>query len=218
MDKPPPCNIYIFSILLSAFVFASCAEDSIAIVSADAKIVFDFAEDLSSSQRLSVFVRLSSNVRRVENIDVRFSGGGETYSWNIENPVLLQSGKESWAGYSHLELPSNLKHFPKGSYDFECVDSTGESAKGNFFIEYDEKLFGEFSREKFSGGEWSERIAVYSEIGELLHFAENENNKSDEIIFREIEDSFFLRHLYQAENVVCLGPKIFKEGVEENGQ
>ncbi len=218
MDKPPPCKIYFFSILLSAFVFASCAEDSIAIVSADAKIVFDYAEDSSPSQRLCVFVRLSSNVRRIENIDVRFSDGSETYSWKMENPVLMQSGKEAWAGYSHLERPSNLKNFPKGTYDFECVDSTGESARGNFLVEYDEKSFGEFSREKFSGNGWSERIAVYSEIGELLHFSEDENDKSDEAIFRETKDSSFLRHLYQAENVICLGPKIFKEGVDENGQ
>ncbi|MDE6068897.1 MAG: hypothetical protein K2F89_08120 [Treponemataceae bacterium] len=64
----------------------------------------------------------------------------------------------------------------------------------------------------------SERFAVYSEIGELLHFDENKKNQSDEKFFHEIKDSKFLRHIYQSQNVICLGPKIFKEGVDENGQ
>ena len=218
MDKPPPCKIQFLSILFWAFVFASCAEDSIAIATADAKIVFDFEDEKNPAQRLSVFVNPSSNVRRIENIDVKFSDENELYFWKIENPILIQSGKESWAGYSHLEASANFKNFPKGNYDFECVDAAGNSAQGNFLIDYDEDLLGGFSSEKFSGEKWSERIALYSEIGELLHFSKNEKNYGDEKFFHDIKDSHFLRHVYQARNVICLGPKIFKGGVDENGQ
>lgn len=218
MDKPPPCKIHFFSILFSVLVFASCTEDSIAIVSSDAKIVFDFEDEGNPVQRLSVFVKPSSNVRRIESIDVKFSDGKEMYSWKIENPILFQSGKESWAGYPHLEASANLKKFPKGSYDFECVDAAGNSEHGIFFVDYDENLLGGFSSENFSGEKWSEQVALYSGIGELLVLSKNEKKYGDEKFFQDIKDSNFLRHIYQARNVICLGPKVFKGGVDENGQ
>ena len=218
MDKPPPCKIHFFSILFSVLVFASCTEDSIAIVSSDAKIVFDFEDEGNPMQRLSVFVKPSSNVRRIESIDVKFSDGKEMYSWKIENPILFQSGKESWAGYPHLEASANLKKFPKGSYDFECVDAAGNSEQGIFFVDYDENLLGEFSSENFLGEKWSEQVALYSGIGELLVLSKNEKKYGDEKFFQDIKDSNFLRHIYQARNVICLGPKVFKGGVDENGQ
>ena len=218
MDKPPPCKIHFFSILFSVLVFASCTEDSIAIVSSDAKIVFDFEDEGNPVQRLSVFVKPSSNVRRIESIDVKFSDGKEMYSWKIENPILFQSGKESWAGYPHLETSANLKKFPKGGYDFECVDAAGNSEQGIFFVDYDENLLGEFSSENFSGEKWSEQVALYSGIGELLVLSKNEKKYGDEKFFQDIKDSNFLRHIYQARNVICLGPKVFKGGVDENGQ
>lgn len=218
MDKPPPYKIHFFSILFSVLVFASCTEDSIAIVSSDAKIVFDFEDEGNPVQRLSVFVKPSSNVRRIESIDVKFSDGKEMYSWKIENPILFQSGKESWAGYPHLEASANLKKFPKGSYDFECVDAAGNSEQGIFFVDYDENLLGEFSSENFSGEKWSEQVALYSGIGELLVLSKNEKKYGDEKFFQDIKDSNFLRHIYQARNVICLGPKVFKGGVDENGQ
>ena len=218
MDKPPPCKIHFFSILFSVLVFASCTEDSIAIVSSDAKIVFDFEDEGNPVQRLSVFVKPSSNVRRIESIDVKFSDGKEMYSWKIENPILFQSGKESWAGYPHLEASANLKKFPKGSYDFECVDAAGNSEQGIFFVDYDENLLGGFSSENFLGEKWSEQVALYSGIGELLVLSKNEKKYGDEKFFQDIKDSNFLRHIYQARNVICLGPKVFKEGVDENGQ
>ena len=218
MDKPPPCKIHFFSILFSVLVFASCTEDSIAIVSSDAKIVFDFEDEGNPVQRLSVFVKPSSNVRRIESIDVKFSDGKEMYSWKIENPILFQSGKESWAGYPHLEASANLKKFPKGSYDFECVDAAGNSEQGIFFVDYDENLLDEFSSENFLGEKWSEQVALYSGIGELLVLSKNEKKYGDEKFFQDIKDSNFLRHIYQARNVICLGPKVFKGGVDENGQ
>ena len=218
MDKPPPCKIHFFSILFSVLVFASCTEDSIAIVSSDAKIVFDFEDEDNPVQRLSVFVKPSSNVRRIESIDVKFSDGKEMYSWKIENPILFQSGKESWAGYPHLEASGNLKKFPKGSYDFECVDAAGNSEQGIFFVDYDENLLGGFSSENFLGEKWSEQVALYSGIGELLVLSKNEKKYGDEKFFQDIKDSNFLRHIYQARNVICLGPKVFKGGVDENGQ
>ena len=218
MEKPPPCKIHFFSILFSVLVFASCTEDSIAIVSSDAKIVFDFEDEGNPVQRLSVFVKPSSNVRRIESIDVKFSDGKEMYSWKIENPILFQSGKESWAGYPHLEASANLKKFPKGSYDFECVDAAGNSEQGIFFVDYDENLLGEFSSENFLGEKWSEQVALYSGIGELLVLSKNEKKYGDEKFFQDIKDSNFLRHIYQARNVICLGPKVFKGGVDENGQ
>lgn len=216
MEKPPPekFNLISLSFLAFCFVLFSCAEDGVDAPEAQANIVFDFEDEKNPSQRLSVFVAVFSNVRRVENISVKH---GE-YFWKIENPILFQSQENSWAGYMHLSPPSNLKKIPRGEYSFECVDAAGNSAQGNFLIDYDENLFGEFSSEKFSGGKWSERIAVYSEIGELLHFSKNEKNYDDEKFFRDIKDSHFLRHVYQAQNVICLGPKIFKGGVDENGQ
>ncbi|MBD5433914.1 MAG: hypothetical protein HDR35_06445 [Treponema sp.] len=216
MEKPPPEKFNFISLSIFFFCIAlfSCAEDKIDAPEAQANIVFDFEDEKNPAQRLSVFVAVVSNVRRVENVS---ASHGE-YFWKIENPVLFQSREKSWAGHMHLSPPPNLEKFPRGEYSFECVDAAGNSAQGNFFVDYDENLFGEFLSENFSGGKWSERIAVYSEIGELLHFDENKKNQSDEKIFHEIKDSKFLRHIYQSQNVICLGPKIFKEGVDENGQ
>ena len=216
MEKPPPEKFNFLSLpfLAFCFLFVSCAENNVDAPEAQANIVFDFEDEKNPAQRLSVFVSVFSNVRRVENISVKH---GE-YFWKIENPILFQSQENSWAGYMHLSLPSNLEKFPRGEYFFACVDAAGNSAQGNFLIDYEEDLLGEFSSEKFSGGKWSERIALYSEIGELLHFSKNEKNYGDEKFFHDIKDSHFLRHVYQARNVICLGPKIFKGGVDENGQ
>lgn len=216
MEKPPPekFNFISLSFLLFCFALVSCAEDKVDAVEAQADIVFDFEDEKNPAQRLSVFVAVFSNVRRVESVSVRHGD----YLWNIENPILFQSGENSWAGYMHLSPPSNLGKFPRGEYSFECVDAAGNSAQGIFFVEYDENSLDRFSPETFFGGEWNERIALYSEIGELLHFDANEKKQSDETLFFAVKDSCFLRHVYQARNVICLGPKIFKEGVGENGQ
>lgn len=216
MEKPPPENFNFISIVFLLFCFAlfSCAEDKVNASESQANIVFDFEDEKNPVQRMSVFLAVSSNVRRVENISVKC---GE-YFWKIENPILFQSRENSWAGYMHLSPPSNLAKFPRGEYSFECVDAAGNSAQGIFFVEYDENSLKEFSYEKFSGGRWKERLAAYSETGDLLYFDEIKKNQRDEAILKNVRDSHFLRHIYQARNVICLGPKVFKGGVDKNGQ
>lgn len=215
MEEPPPNKICFLAILFIAICFCvSCTEDKVAIVYAKPNIVLDFAETGIPLQRLSVFVQITSNVRRLDYIVVK---SGE-YTWTIEEPFIFEYEEKSWAGYMHLEPPSNLGKFPKGKYSFEVVDAIGGKAEGSFSVSYDDELIDkEFSAKIFSARKWKERVAVYSEQSELLYFdAPKEDWKNDKQVFSFVKDSDFLRCVFEIGMQICFAPKIYKDGGSKN--
>lgn len=170
-------------------------------------------------QRLSVFVELASNVRRVEYLCVKYGD----YVWTVESPVLLESGGRQWAGSPRLEPPPGANGtkgaFAPGDYIVECVDSAGEKTEGTFFVAYDKTLLEADVQgllEKLPATR--ERYAVYSDSNELLYFdMANDRWYDDDAIFKDVKDSSFYRKALLSGNVVCFMPKIFKDGEKPDG-
>lgn len=171
------------------------------------------------SQRLSVFVEVYSNPRRLESVTVRRGD----YSWNIDSPVLIQSGGRSWAGSSRLEPPPGPNAAPgwfePGLYTVECVDAAGEKSESSFYISYDTELLktepANFAQ-KFSNAQ--SRVAVYSDANELLYFdARKDNWFDDSRIFKDIKNSSFYREALFSGSSLCFMPKIYKDGEKSDG-
>lgn len=217
MEEPPPNKTCILKIFLCAiaFLFFACAEEKVNIVSSYANLVLDFPETGKPNHYLSLFAEFSSNVRRLEYISVWH----DAYNWKIETPLLFQAENKSWAGYMNLAAPPNLKKIPKGRYVFDCIDAAGNKAQGSFYVEYDDSLLDEeFSMENFLSSSWRKRVAVYSEAAELLYFdIPNEKWMKDENVFSSVKNSNSLRHIFKKGEIICLAPKIYKDGGSSNG-
>lgn len=229
MKKPPPADNRNFSLaffIAAAFVFSfslfSCSDDPVATAAVQANLIMDWEDGQSLPvERLSVFVELSSNVRRVESFSVK---SGE-YSWNVDSPILFESGSRKWAGWTHLEpppaAPGKRAAFPLGSYEAECVDAAGKKDKAVFAIVINAAL-REATSDKIEGlvSVPQKRVAVYSDSGELLYFDSAKNNwLNDEAIFSGVKDSAYYRNSISAGSALCFMPKIYKDKKEnENGE
>ncbi len=226
MSKPPPdCKIFIslFSVLLLnsfALVISACSEDPVNVSAVNASVVFDWQDNETlPSQRLSVFVETVSNVRRVESLLVK----NTDYSWNIESPLMVRDGQRQWAGYMHLEPPpagdDGLGKFPQGLYSLECIDAAGHKSGQTFTVHYNYDLLKTYAvqaEEKIS--EMNKKIAVYSEQDELLFFDKPSDRWLDDAaVFKNVRHSFYMRKAYIGGGVICLLPKIYKEGANPDG-
>lgn len=184
-------------------------------MSMNSNLILDWQDDESLPvQRLCVFAELSSNARRLESLIVKRDG----YVWNIDSPILIQSGDRQWAGSPHLEPPVGLNgaagSFAPGDYFVECVDAAGEKAQGSFFVAYDKSLLDSFAKDlpqKIPAVK--ERLAVYSESNELLYFDERKESWfDDEAVFNGVKNSSYYRKTRMTGNLLCFEPKIFKDG------
>lgn len=220
MKEPPPATNckFSFAAFLAFFcvlVLFSCSEDRVNILSLNSNLILDWQDDESlPEQRLCVFAELSSNARRLESLIVKRDG----YVWNIDSPILIQSGDRQWAGSPHLEPPVGLNgaagSFAPGDYFVECVDAAGEKAQGSFFVAYDKSLLDSFAKDlpqKIPAAK--ERLAVYSESNELLYFDERKESWfDDEAVFKGVKNSSYYRKTRMTGNLLCFEPKIFKDG------
>ena len=200
--------------------FCACAEDPVNISYTQAYLVFDWQdEENPPEQRLCVFEELSSNVRRLESISVRRG----SFVWNVDAPILLQTGERQWAGGARLEPPladnGETGIFEQGEYFVECLDSAGEKADSTFSIVYNAALL------EAKSGEVGEivksaqkKLAVYSETNELLYFdAPRENWFDAEAVFKAVKNSSFYRETFSTGSVICFMPKILKDGDKSDG-
>ena len=104
--------------------------------------------------------------------------------------------------------------FESGSYSVECMDAAGEKASANFMISYNAALL-EAKPAEVEGiiPAAYKRLAVYSDSNELLYFdAPKENWFEAEAVFKGVKNSCFYREVLSAGTVVCLMPKIYKDG------
>ena len=220
MNKPPPATnftfpLFIASLILAAPFFLACSDDPVHVSSTQSYLVLDWPDEESfPSQRLSVFVELGSNARRVERLSIKHGD----YVWNVESPILIQSAGRQWAGSSRLEPPQGINGaagvFEAGDYFVECVDAAGKSSEGTFFVAYDKSLLETLAADlpqKLPAVR--ERLAVYSESNELLYYdVRNDKWYDDAMVFKGVKNSSFYRKALMSGTVVCFEPKIFKDG------
>ena len=219
MKKPPPADNRIFSLFLLlpalfAFCFCSCSDDAVDVTTVSANLILDWQDERSlPEERLSVFVEVSSNARRVESFSVK-SGD---YTWNVESPILFQDQNRQWAGWPHLSPPPGSDGerglFPLGEYLVECVDAAGKKDTATFSIVINAALLDSDPRQAESILYYvTKKVAVYSESNELLYFDAAKNNWFDDAaIFAGVNDSAFYRNTLSSGSALCLMPKIFKE-------
>ncbi len=185
-----------------------------------ASLVLDWQDNENPPlSRLSVFVNLSSNARRLESIQVRKGD----FTWNIDSPILFESAERQWAGSPRLQPPAGRNGSPgvfeEGLYTVECVDASGEKAAGTFTLSYNAALLNAKAGE-VEGILRSpqKRFALYSDSNELLYYdAAKDNWRDDEAIFKGVKDSSFYRSALSAGSAVCFMPKIFKDGEKTDG-
>lgn len=225
MKKPPPADnffsaFFILSLAFFAFAFCACSDEPVKIDYSQAFLLLDFQnEEDPPVDRMGVFLGLSTNVRRVDNISVRNS----EFAWKIESPIMLETNDRQWIGSSSLEPPQGLNaddgFFPTGSYSIECIDAAGKDAYSNFTLSYNVALLSAKAGEVESiVSNASKRIAVYSESNELLYFdAPKEEWVDDKDVFKRVKNSHYFRRTLTSGNVICFMPKIYKDGEKPDG-
>lgn len=207
------------TVLFCAFCFFSCANNAPEISSVEAKIVYDFeSEDAKPVQKLSFFLNMNSDVRRVENINVYNEETG--YRWIINNPQLIQNeGSRQYAGYTYLTAAvADNGLMPQGKYTVFYLDSCGKDSFGFFNVEYDRddaKLTAKKLLEKKNFGRSSVMIAVYSKESDLLFFdapfarlGESEDLAYKEEVEKNFPEAAYYRIFYKSENIIYIMPKI----------
>lgn len=222
MKKPPPADNFFFAVFFSLAAFfslplCSCSDDAVDAASAQANLILDWEDEQSlPTERLSVFVEISSNVRRLESFSVK-SG---PYTWNVDSPIVFMAGENQWAGWPRLEPPlvdaKERPLFPLGNYQIECVDAAGKKDTASFSITFNAALL-DATVDKVEGllPAPQKRIAVYSESNELLYFDSPKSSwLNDESIFKDVKDSSYYRNTIANGNALCFFPKKFKEAKE----
>ncbi len=225
MKEPPPAKNFIFpsALFILAFFSAalcSCSDDPADFALTQCNLVLDWNEaDKAPARRLSVFAEMNSDVRRLESMSVKKDG----YFWTIDSPLVFQANGKRWAGSPHLEPPPEKDGvagvFPQGQYIVECVDAAGKKADGIFTLVYNADLLtgnADYALNLFPSAQ--KRVAVYSEANELLYFDIRRNNWiDDDSVFKSVKNSSFFRESFLIGNVLCLMPKIYKNGEKSDG-
>ena len=225
MKEPPPAKNFIFPLALFFLAFfsavlCSCSEDPVDLAFVQYNLILDWNEaDKAPEARLSVFAEMNSNVRRLESISVQKDG----YFWTIDSPLALQGNGKQWAGSSHLEPPPKEEGaggaFPQGQYFVECVDAAGKKADGSFNLSYNADLLAASADRALNlFPSVQKRVAVYSDANELLYFDTRKDNWiDDDSVFKGVKNSSFFRESFLIGNILCLMPKIYKNGEKSDG-
>lgn len=214
-------------VLFSALYF-SCSNSAPVITSVEAKIVYDYeSEKVRPVQKLSFFLSMDSDVRRVEYINVYNEDTG--YRWIINSPNIIQTeGDRQYAGYTHLTAAvADNALVPQGNYTVYYIDSCGNEAVNFFKVEYDKddaKLTSEKLLEKKSFDKNDIMLAVYSMDSNLLfydtpyvRFGERNSVDFKEDVKINIPDAAYYRIFYKENNIIYIMPRVdVTDQVEQN--
>lgn len=212
------CVIF-FSI---AFLFSGCSDFAPSIEKAQVKLIYEYDsyEELPV-QKMSVFLEMKSDVRRIDLIDIYNTD--KNIRWVIENPVIMQSGNVSYSGYTNLSSCSQLSRtIPDGNYSVFYIDSQGNESFANYSIEYNRKkilLSYKELKKELKDKNPKTFIGVYSNDGTVIYYGLPEtqwkisfdsNDINRDLIFSKYKDAEFFRLFYEDENSVYIMPKILK--------
>lgn len=203
-------------------LFFSCQNSPPAVSNVHAKVVFDYENEMDSPvQKLSFFLQMTSDSRRVESLQLYHKES--EFRWIVSRPLITGSGQSFYAGYTSCAASSDGTFFiPAGGYSVCCIDAQGNESYSEFSLDYDvtmnEKNFAQVKPELEKIGA-SVFIGVYSERGELLYyglpkkkwiFADGSGGVDAAAVFTETEDSSFFRMFYESGTCVYIAPKTFK--------
>lgn len=198
----------LFLLFFSCFLYG-CSDSVPEIMEIKATFVMDFKANGSLPQsRLSVFVRPTSDIGRVEKLKVTHMDTG--LYWAIDTPIVLSGNKEYMAGSPFL-MPPYYDAIPTGAYELLYMDKAGRSASAVFDVWYRDDLL-KATVDSFSSKVGKEKIVVYSEpdgCGKLLYYGDAKNDWSNRSnIISSHKDAASIRICYELDQgaAICLMP------------
>lgn len=217
----------IFLFFVSIFSFCGCQNSIPKGNSVNTKIIYDYEnENLLPSQKLSFFLEMQSDVRRVDYINLYHEKSG--YRWIISNPLISKVDKVYYTGYSNCVVSTNSffskkdNIIPNGDYNVYYMDAKGREFVQSFNLEYEQdfaSLKCSDMIKTLSEKDYSVFIGLYSQEGNLIFYGEpkqewqvskqNYSYNTNSIFNYDTKVSFF-RIFYEYENQVFVMPKIEK--------
>lgn len=231
MDKPPSnffslishSRKYLSGIFFAAILFVqlfSCSNSAPVVTQVNAKVVYDFENEKDKPiQKLSLFLEMKSEVRRIDQIHIYHKETG--YRWIINNPVIFETGSSQFAGYTNCQIAGVLNDIPNGEYQVCYYDAQGRETFSSFNINENTNKTSELKKIKpvFSDSEVKLLIAIYDEDSKLLFYSiPNEEFEVDKInqtfnserIFKFNKKASYFRLFYETEDRVYIMPKVYK--------
>lgn len=214
-------NLLIFGISIN---LVSCSNTAPAIVNCEAKVVFDFENEKDTpKQKMNLFLKMTSDVRRTETINVNHNSSG--LKWIVTNPMISQADNYYYAGYTNLQgVSQSCERLPKGEYSINYMDSQGREEFSSFNVFYDEKIL-KMKYPEFLSYISKENpqvfVGVYSKELNLIYYGKPraEWNITKEMkdlnsskLFSVYNDSAFFRIFFIIDSNVFVMPKIEKVG------
>lgn len=189
----------------------SCSQALPEIKTNSCSVIFDYQSmDLPPTARLAVFVETSTNVRRVEELEV--TSLASDYVWEITNPSKIEIQGRQYAGYSELIVPSN-ERIPSGKYTIVCTEADSDKIETFFNVEYEKELYSMKASEieqfmlKKSG---RKNILIYDSGRSLVYYGEMTPELSDNRkIWNQYRNAAFYNVVWVKpdKSVMCVMPE-----------
>lgn len=215
MKSGPTCKkilVYFLFCLLFSFIF-SCADTDPEIVNVQGYLIFDYqSQDEKPLVKLAAFVETSSDVHRVESINLKCLENN--YSWQCSDPLIFANENCQWAGYTDFYLPVD-ENFKNGSYLLEYADAQEKTVSSSFSLSYPEENLKKQLKEITDDIKSSsiEEICVYDSAGTVLFYGLRRPSwKEDANIFSSIKNSSYFRISYVSNNdaTIYILPAVYK--------
>ncbi|WP_147612380.1 hypothetical protein [Treponema pectinovorum] len=186
--------VFFVSLVFSFVFFAACSSNENSVFSINPSVVFEYeTQNSKPAVSLSVFIQTEDKAQRA--VSLKITSKENSLSWFVENPVIFESDGKNWVGYPALKIPEGFQ-LENGLYNLVYTDAAGEEYFGNFMISYRKDLLeSDFSsvREK-AGVNLSENYAVFDKEMNILYYgAKKKSWKSDDDIFKDFKNAYFLR-------------------------
>ncbi len=221
MQKKNILFLTVIFITLVTVSLASCADESIRASDIGVNIVFDYESyDSLPRQRLSAYVKVDSDVKRIKTITV--SNSTYPLEWKVNSPRLVSNNPKAigteprskndakyYAGYSNFTVEKGMS-FPTGSYKFTCTDYDDKTFDFNFYVSYPSYLSNARASEYpsvFTSG-YSVFYAIYAD-GILVYYGEKNPDWDNPAKLKDYyENATSYRVCYKLNgNVVCMMPE-----------
>jgi len=203
------------SLILIIFGFVSCSDTSPILNDVGVFIIFDYKDYESNPiQRLSAYVEVESEVKRVDKLTISYVPTG--MEWTTNNPRVLSTIPKArgpvtyYAGYSNFSVPDGLS-FPSGSYKFRYTDYNEKQTELGFYLSYPSYLLDSKAKDipSIINVRSTEYYAVYDD-DVLLYYGERLNEwDNPSKILNNYNSAKYYRLCYRFNgNVICMLPAI----------
>lgn len=212
---------FVFFILF--FSLTSCSDSLPNGHEVTSKIIFDYENTREKPIcKLSFFIRMISDVRRIEYINLFHSESEQR--WIIQYPMITKFNNDFYAGYTNCQASyQNENKIPEGQYSVLYIDSKGEQFFSSFNLNYSDyptSLYSDEFRKKISSDSCSIYIGLYSQDDNLLYYdkpLKKWNISTDFSIYNEKEifkfnsSAYYFRLFYEFKDAVYIMPKVEKK-------